>query len=102
MIDWSRVDELKQEFGEDAFGELIGLFLDEMQQGLDALIVAPDDQLEAQFHGLKGSALNMGLSDLAAHCQQGEVAARTGALSDEAARTEGIFAASRQALLQGI
>ncbi|MCH2168811.1 MAG: Hpt domain-containing protein [Oceanicola sp.] len=100
MIDRSRVTELKQEFGEDGFGDLVGLFLDDVQQGLDDLCVAAPDQLEAQFHCLKGSALNMGMSELAKHCQRAEFAARSGRLTNEVAQTACLFSQAKKALLQ--
>lgn len=102
MIDWARVSELKDEFGEDEFQELLGVFLDEVRDDLAKLARARADGLEAHFHALKGSALNMGMVDLAQVCQQGETCARHGGLTDEVDRVPVIFAASQKALLDGL
>lgn len=73
QVDWARVFELQAEFGEDGFAEVLDLFLEEtdavsceIAAGLSA------DQVEGRLHFLKGSALNLGLQDLALRCQDGE------------------------------
>lgn len=79
MIDWRRVEELREEIGADGFSEVADMFLDEAEQAVRALqsgLAAGD--IAAQLHFLKGSALNLGLSDLAAICQEGERKAATG------------------------
>jgi HPt (histidine-containing phosphotransfer) domain-containing protein len=101
MIDWKRVEELKDEIGADGFVEVADMFLDEAEGAVRALVAGlPADQIEGQLHFLKGSALNLGLSDLAAICQEGErkAAAGTGALVD-AAKVAAIYQASRASLL---
>jgi histidine phosphotransfer protein HptB len=104
MIDWKRVDELREEIGADGFAEVADMFLEEADQAVLTLTAGlPADQVEAQLHFLKGSALNLGLSDLAAICQDGErrAAAGHGALVDlaEVAR---VYHRSRQTLMGGI
>ena len=78
-IDWSRIADLREEIGADDFAEVVTLFMDEMDEGLTVLRHAGDaSSLEAQFHFLKGSALNLGFAELAKLCQRGETAAAKG------------------------
>ncbi|WP_374397309.1 Hpt domain-containing protein [Tabrizicola sp.] len=104
MIDWKRVAELKEEIGADGFVEVADMFLDEAEGAVCALMagLAPDE-VEGQLHFLKGSALNLGLSDLAAICQEGErrAAAGQGATVDTA-QVAAIWRASRASLLGGL
>lgn len=104
MIDWKRVEELKEEIGADGFVEVADMFLDEAEGAVQALVAGlPPDEVEGQLHFLKGSALNLGLSDLAAICQEGErkAAAGQGAAVDTA-QLAAIYQASRAGLLGGL
>lgn len=70
MIDWNRVQELRNEVGEDAFGEVLDLFLEEVDEVMDRLGDAPDPGcLPADLHFVRGSALNLGLKEFCAICQ---------------------------------
>lgn len=74
MIDWSRVSELRAEVGEEDFAEVVDLFLEEVDSVIECL--SPDaDDIEAQLHFLKGSALNLGFAEFAECCGLGEAAA---------------------------
>jgi histidine phosphotransfer protein HptB len=104
MIDWKRVDELREEIGADGFVEVADMFLDEAEGAVRALIAGlPLAEIEGQLHFLKGSALNLGLTDLAAVCHDGErkAAAGQGHLVDMA-KVADIYHASRQSLLGGL
>jgi len=104
MIDWKRVEELKAEIGIDGFAEVADMFLEEAEGAVQALTGAlRADEVEAQLHFLKGSALNLGLTDLAGVCQVGEGHAASG-LKDavDIARIAAIYRASRAQLLAGI
>ncbi len=104
MIDWKRVAELKEEIGADGFVEVADMFLDEAEGAVQALVAGlPAAEVEGQLHFLKGSALNLGLSDLAAICQEGErkAAAGQGAFVDTA-QVVAIYRASRASLLGGL
>jgi histidine phosphotransfer protein HptB len=82
MIDWKRVEELREEIGTDGFVEVADMFLDEAEGAVRALISGlPDNEVEGQLHFLKGSALNLGLSELASICQEGERKAAVGFLA---------------------
>jgi histidine phosphotransfer protein HptB len=104
MIDWKRVAELQTEIGTDGFAEVAEMFLEEADETVLTLTSGPaPDEVEGLLHFLKGSALNLGLSDLAALCQEGErkAAAGQGAAVDTAA-VAALYRASRQALLDGL
>lgn len=79
MIDWARVDQLRDEVGEDAFAEISAMFLAEAEAAVARLhdgMTGPT--LAAELHGLKGSALNLGFADLARLCAAGEATAAAG------------------------
>ena len=58
MIDWIRIDELRDEVGQEALENL---------QRADTVITLLD-----QLHFLQGSALNLGFSNFAAICRNEE------------------------------
>lgn len=102
MIDWKRVAELREEIGADGFAEVADMFLDEAEGAVRALLSGlPPAEVEGQLHFLKGSALNLGLSDLAAMCQEGERKAAAGQPVD-AVQVAAIWQASRAGLLGGL
>ncbi|MDF1854970.1 Hpt domain-containing protein [Pseudooceanicola sp.] len=70
MIDWSKAHELIAEIGPDDFIEVAKLFLSDADDVVDALL--PDEALARQLHYLRGSAVTMGFTAVAALCQQGE------------------------------
>jgi HPt (histidine-containing phosphotransfer) domain-containing protein len=79
MIDWSRLQELRDEIGEDDLADVVTLFLEEADEVIAGLSsTMADSELEGQLHFLKGSALNLGLADLARLCQDGERRAAQG------------------------
>ena len=79
MISWDRVNELKDEIGEEDFAEVADMFLEEVDEVITRLKSNPvPEQFEADLHSLKGSALNLGFEALSKLCQQGEVLAANG------------------------
>ena len=78
MIDWDRVYELRGEVGEEDFGEVIELFLEEVDEVMTRLSAEGSDNLEEDLHFLKGSALNLGFAEFGTLCQAGEKAAASG------------------------
>ena len=79
MIDWDRVNTLRAEIGEEDFEEVVPLFLEEVSAITDELGANVDlDQLEANLHCLKGSAMNLGFSDFSMLCHKGEAMAAAG------------------------
>ncbi len=83
MIDWTRVADLKSEIGDDGFLEVVEMFLEETDEVVSDLEGSPNlGAVEGRLHFLKGSALNLGLSNLAALCQSGEKRAAIGSPQD--------------------
>ena len=74
-IDWTRVEELRDEVGAEDFIEITALFLSEIEEALATLPPLEDPSaLSDAYHGMKGSALNLGFTFLAENCAQAEVA----------------------------
>jgi HPt (histidine-containing phosphotransfer) domain-containing protein len=102
VIDWKRVEELREEIGADGFVEVADMFLDEAAGAVRALLTGlPAGEVEGQLHFLKGSALNLGLADLAAICQEGERKVSGGQMFDMA-QVEAVWQTSRAGLLGGL
>ncbi|MFL9503525.1 Hpt domain-containing protein [Rhodopseudomonas palustris] len=78
MIDWDRLNELRDEIGDDDLAEVVTVFLEEADDVVRRIAAGQSAGLEADLHFLKGSALNLGLSDLAMLCQSGEKLAAAG------------------------
>ncbi|MES2144265.1 MAG: Hpt domain-containing protein [Pseudomonadota bacterium] len=104
MIDWTRISVLRAEIGEEDLHEVIGLFLEETDAvicRLDAGVAAVE--LESLLHFLKGSALNLGLSDLAQVCQDGERrAARGDGDNVDLEQVIDLYCASRTRFMEGL
>lgn len=83
MICWNRVNELKEEIGEEDFAEVADVFLEEVEEVILRLKANPvPEKLEEDLHFLKGSALNLGFSALSKLCQAGEEKAANGEYAD--------------------
>lgn len=78
VIDRNRMKELRQEIGEEDFSEVAEMFLDEMAETLAALCADPGAAGPDAFHGLRGSALNLGFTDFAVACSEAEKRSATG------------------------
>lgn len=79
MIDWTRVKDLRDEIGADDFGEVVAMFLEEADEVIARITPKlAAKALASDLHFLKGAALNLGLSDFAALCQDGERRAASG------------------------
>lgn len=79
MIDWRRVEELRDEIGAEDFIEVAEMFLQEVDEVMARLRGGPaPGDLAQQLHFLKGSALNLGFQDMAHLCAQGERLAAAG------------------------
>jgi HPt (histidine-containing phosphotransfer) domain-containing protein len=75
MIDWDRVAALREEVGPEDFEEVVELFLQEVDEEIEALAAgAPPEGLAEKLHFLKGSALSLGFRDFSDLCQTGEQA----------------------------
>lgn len=104
MIDWTRVKDLRSEIGEDDFLEVVAMFLEEADEVVGHLDGTQDfATMESRLHFLKGSALNLGLSDLAALCQSGEKSAALGdAASVDLGKVTASYRASKSQLLASL
>ena len=102
MIDWTRVDELRDEVGADDFEEVFELFLEEVEDVIARLRDTPDPHRFAEdFHFLRGSALSLGFSTFSELCQDAEKLASDGGTPD----ISGVLAAyadSKEAFLAGL
>jgi len=79
VINWSRVEELRDEIGGEDFDEVVDLFLEEVDEEITGLSGSnPDTDLEARLHFLKGSALNLGFQAFSELCRDGEQRAAGG------------------------
>lgn len=103
MIDWTRVNELRDEIGADDLDEVVAMFLEEADEVI--LRIAPGDlakSLEADLHFLKGAALNLGFAQFAALCQDGERRAAGGETGLDIAAVQECYALSKAALAERI
>ncbi|MEY8881408.1 Hpt domain-containing protein [Donghicola sp. XS_ASV15] len=79
MIDWNRINELRDEIGPEDFAEVAEMFVSEVDSSIDSLRTSANmTTLAEDLHFLKGSALNLGFADLSTLCQNGEAVARSG------------------------
>lgn len=79
MIDWNRVRELQDEIGADDFGEIVEVFMEEVESAIGQLPDADKgSELEALMHLIKGCAWNLGFRALGKLCADGEAAAASG------------------------
>lgn len=100
MIDWSRVNELKEDFGEEGFAELLPVFVAEIEEALSQLSEANSaEEVASTCHFIKGSAANLGLQQLAELCATAETDAKSGQVAGNlAAQLSEAFQASQTAL----
>lgn len=101
MINAARIQELRDEVGEDDLIEVIELFCEEVEEVLETLDSTAPDQMPAQLHFLKGSALNIGLDAVSDLCKSEELRLK----SDPAAPADigairSAYVASKDALLK--
>ncbi len=103
MIDWNRVNELRDEIGAEDFQEVAEIFLEEVDEVIERLRESPDPACyEQDMHFLKGSALNLGFAQFSEMCQLYETASANG--QTDVVLLEPLFelyAASRAAFTDG-
>lgn len=78
MIDWDRVSELKAEVGEEDFAEVLEMFIEEVEEALMGLGKPDAHLIREGLHFVKGSALNIGLSELSEMCREAESSMKNG------------------------
>lgn len=72
LINHKRLVALKSEVGEDGFGEVVDLFFEESDEVLTRLLKPGMMDHAPDIHFLRGSALTLGLDDLADWCARYE------------------------------
>lgn len=104
MIDWDRVNELRDEIGEEDFAEVAEIFLEEVDEAIAQLpSVTGAPALADAFHFLKGSALNLGFQELSRLCHDAEKAAIDGSPdATHAAHVIGAYSASKTAFVASL
>ena len=104
MIDWKRVQDLRDEIGAEGFDEVVALFLEEVETEIAALRSGgPLDGLGSRLHFLKGSAVNLGFRQFSEKCQAGEAAASGGlAKQVDIADILASYDTSKAAFLEGV
>lgn len=99
LIDWTKVNELRDEIGAEDFDEVVELFLEEVEEVI-AVLGEPGRSLEHDLHFLKGSALNLGFAQFSDQCRDGEAAAAQGRDDTvDAAAIVSLYRASRAQFL---
>lgn len=81
MINWGQVKQLEEDIGAEDFGDVVVMFIEEVDEAVDNLRQEPemtDDDLASALHFLKGSAANLGFADFADFCSNGEKLAQDG------------------------
>lgn len=103
MIDWSRVEELREEVGAEDFDEVVTLFLSEVEERLAGFeATAQASVIEEDMHFLKGSALNLGFSDLAKFCGKGEALAARGETMEKIEQVSEVYQKSKTVFLNAL
>lgn len=97
-VDWPRLNELREDIGEEDFADVALLFVAELQETLGSL--APDTARAADFHFLRGSAANLGFISLVKACTLAEAACNDGDTPDLVAVREAFAAALAEVALQ--
>lgn len=103
MIDWSQVDELKDEMA-DSFDEIVEVFLEEVDESIAKLAPGGSaESLAAGLHFLKGAALNLGFTQFAELCGTGEKLAEQGQVAGiDVGAVQACYKLSREEFLAGL
>lgn len=101
MLDREQLSHLMEDVGRQGFAEVVALFLQETDDGMEKLLRSDDPScLASDLHFLKGAALNLGLREFGDMCHQGEVLARAGQASKlDRSELQLSYQAGRSALL---
>lgn len=103
MIDWDRIRELRHDVGEDEFGVILRLFLDEFEGVLNRLRGDDTGRLLADLSFLKDGARTLGFRRFAILCA--ELERSIAALAPRTFCPEALahcYAASKQGLIRGL
>ncbi|WP_245780892.1 Hpt domain-containing protein [Litoreibacter janthinus] len=89
---------MKDDLGDDDFQEVTGLFLEEVEEKLKALILNAPQANADDLHFLKGSAANLGFEGFRALCEQMEQTPETASLDE----LRLLYEQSKSAFLDGL
>jgi len=78
VLDWNRINELRDEVGDDEFQLILELFLDEVEGVIMRLSPLDALRLETDLHFLKGCAWSLGFAVFGCLCDAGERQAAEG------------------------
>ncbi|MEM7470345.1 MAG: Hpt domain-containing protein [Pseudomonadota bacterium] len=95
MIDWDRVSELRTDFGEESFVEIVSMFISEVEEKLDLIENSDALDFSEDYHFLKGGAANLGFADLQNICGRAEASGSP----DELAEIQAVFVQSKAMFL---
>ena len=101
MIDWTRLNGLRSDIGEEDFADVAFLFVAEITEHLDRLTADPALARASDFHFLRGSAANMGFVAMVEACRAAEAECLAGRVPDVTAVAES-FAGSLSAIAPDI
>jgi HPt (histidine-containing phosphotransfer) domain-containing protein len=101
VIDWNRLNALRDDIGEEDFADVAFLFVSEIGEKLTSLQGTPADATADDFHFLRGSAVNLGLTAFAEACTMAEGACKDGRAPDIAG-VAGAFSAAMAALAHSL
>ena len=93
-MDWSRIDELREEIGEEDLADVLALFLEEVEERLENLSLGDAIALADDLHFVKSAALNIGFASLADLSAEMETAARDGSASADVSKLKACFGTS--------
>ena len=85
MIDWAHIQQLEEDIGVEDFGEVVALFLAEVDEAVSGLTDGQPksaNELGPALHFLKGSAYNLGFKVFGEFCSEGETLSQNGQVSD--------------------
>jgi HPt (histidine-containing phosphotransfer) domain-containing protein len=106
MINWDQVKQLEEDIGAEDFGDVVVMFIEEVDEAVDDLRSLPkldDDALAAAMHFLKGSAANLGFKEFADYCGTSEKRAENGAGNDvDLTTVVRLYDDSKQLFLQDV
>jgi HPt (histidine-containing phosphotransfer) domain-containing protein len=104
MIDWTRVRELQAEIGAEDFGEIVDVFMEEVETAIASLPASDKgSELEELMHLIKGCAWNLGFHNLGELCADGELAAAQGRGADvDISEITAAFAAAKTVFSEGL
>ncbi|MEM6618625.1 MAG: Hpt domain-containing protein [Pseudomonadota bacterium] len=99
MIDWAQIKQLEEDVGAEDLGEVIALFLSEVDEAVDEMIASPPadgPSMASALHFLKGSAYNLGFRAFGDYCAEGEKSAGEGDISGVSVeKVQALYGASK-------